>query len=120
MVLYLLWWLRYFRSERTLHDFYGSFCGVPVAGAVLPVAAFLLLGIYGKVLWLAGSALVLGVGHIGIHLRHRAPARGASPYGAASVKRYAPPSGRRTAALRMHRNGKPPAGSIARRRFTFL
>jgi len=71
MLLYEIWWVRYFRSKRTPADFYSNFCGIPVAGAVLPVTAFLLLGIYGKVLWLLLSAVILGVGHIGIHLRHR-------------------------------------------------
>lgn len=70
MVLYELWWLRYFRSPRTLDDFYRSFLGIPVAGAVLPVAAFFLLGIYGRVVWLPLAAVVLGIGHIGIHLQH--------------------------------------------------
>lgn len=71
MLLYECWWLRYFRSGRKLADFYSSFCGVPVAGATLPVLAFLLLGIYGKVIWLPLSALLLGIGHIGIQLQHR-------------------------------------------------
>ncbi len=71
MVLYELWWVRYFRSEKTLSDFYGSFFGIPVAGATLPVLAFLFLGIYGKLIWLILSAVFLGIGHIGIHLAHR-------------------------------------------------
>lgn len=71
MALYELWWVRYFRSERTLADFYRSLFGIPVAGAALPVAAFLLLGFYGRVVWLPPAAAVLGVGHIGIHLQHR-------------------------------------------------
>ena len=71
MLFYELWWVRYFRSERTLSDFYGSFLFVPVAGATLPVLAFLLLGIYGKVIWPVISAVLLGIGHIGIHLEHR-------------------------------------------------
>ena len=71
MLLYEIWWIRYFKSKRTLQDFYSSFCGVPVAGAALPVLAFLLLGIYGRVLWMILSAFILGVGHIGIHLQHR-------------------------------------------------
>jgi len=70
MVLYECWWIRYFKSEKTMKDFYSSFCGVPVAGATLPVAAFFLLGIYGKVIWLMGSVIILGIGHIGIHLQH--------------------------------------------------
>lgn len=70
MIMYEFWWLRYFKSNRTLKDFYSSFCGVPVAGATLPVVAFLFLGIYGKVIWLIASVIILGIGHIGIHLQH--------------------------------------------------
>lgn len=67
MILYELYWVRYFRSKRTLSDFYASFCGVPLAGAVLPVAAFFLLAIYKRNVPLGGAVLLLGVGHIGIH-----------------------------------------------------
>lgn len=71
MVMYEIWWVRYFKSERKLADFYSSFLGVPVAGATLPVVAFFLLGIYGKVIWMIIASIVLGIGHIGIHLQHR-------------------------------------------------
>jgi len=71
MLMYECWWLRYFKSQKRLKDFYSSFCGIPVAGATLPVMAFFLLGIYGKVVWLLISTAVLGIGHIGIHLQHR-------------------------------------------------
>lgn len=70
MVLYEYWWIRYFKSERRLKDFYSSLWGIPAAGATLPVAAFFFLGIYGKVIWLMVSAVILGIGHIGIHLQH--------------------------------------------------
>lgn len=70
MILYECWWIRYFKSKKTLKDFYSSFCGFPVAGATLPVTAFFLLGLYGKVIWLMGSVVILGIGHIGIHLQH--------------------------------------------------
>lgn len=70
MLLYELWWVRYFNSERKLTDFYSSFLGIPVAGATLPVIAFLFLGIYGKVICLIISVFILGIGHIGIHLQH--------------------------------------------------
>jgi hypothetical protein len=70
MLLYEMNWIRYFKGEHTLNSFYGSFCGFPVAGASLPILAFLLLSIYGKVIWLSISVLVLGLGHIGIHLQH--------------------------------------------------
>lgn len=71
MILYEGFWLRYFRGDHTLKDFYGNFWGVPVAGAVLPVLAFFCLGLYGRSLWLLLATLILGVGHIGIHLQHR-------------------------------------------------
>jgi len=70
MMIYEMYWLRYFRGEHTLWDFYRSFWGVPVPGASLPVAAFLLLGIYGKVIWMIISIVILGIGHIGIHIQH--------------------------------------------------
>lgn len=75
MVLYELWWLRYFRSRRTMADFTSSLLGVPVAGASLPVLAFFLLGIYGRVVWMLLGTAVLGTGHIGIHLFHRGEIR---------------------------------------------
>ena len=71
MILYEIWWVRYFKSERKLSDFYSSFLGIPVAGATLPVIAFFLLGIYGKVIWMMIASIILGIGHIGIHLQHR-------------------------------------------------
>ncbi|MDL2310980.1 hypothetical protein LJC13_03260 [Peptostreptococcaceae bacterium OttesenSCG-928-C18] len=71
MVLYEYWWIRYFKSERSMLDFYSSFLGVPVAGATLPVIAFFILGIYGKSIPMLVAVSILGVGHIGIHLEHR-------------------------------------------------
>lgn len=70
MVMYELWWIRYFLNEQKLSDFYSSFLGIPLAGATLPVISFFLLGIYGKVIWLIIAGIILGVGHIGIHLQH--------------------------------------------------
>lgn len=70
MVMYEIWWICYFKSNRALSDFYSSFLGIPLAGATLPVLAFLLLGIYGKVIWMIVSVVILGIGHIGIHLQH--------------------------------------------------
>lgn len=71
MVMYEIWWIRYFKSERRLTDFYSSLLGIPVAGATLPVLAFFLLGVYGKVVWMLMASIILGIGHIGIHLQHR-------------------------------------------------
>jgi len=71
MVLYELYWIRYFRSKKTMADMYSSFLGFPVAGASLPVYAFLFLGIYGSNILLIAASIFLGIGHIGIHLAHR-------------------------------------------------
>jgi len=70
MLMYEICWIRYFTNEHTLGIFYGSFCGIPVPLASLPVVAFLLLGIYGKIIWLIVSVIILGIGHIGIHIQH--------------------------------------------------
>ena len=70
MILYELYWIRYFRSEKTMRDFYSSFLGVPVAGATLPVLAVLLMAVYGRNPLLFAAGIVLGIGHIGIHLQH--------------------------------------------------
>lgn len=71
MILYEIYWLRYFKSSKTMKDMYSNLLGIPVAGATLPVLSFLLLGIYGKNLFLIVSTVILGIGHIGIHLNHR-------------------------------------------------
>ncbi len=71
MVLYEIYWIRYFRSEKTMKDFYSSILGIPVAGATLPVLAFLFLAIYGRNVILGVAVLILGIGHIGIHLMHK-------------------------------------------------
>lgn len=70
MILYEIYWVRYFKSEKTMADFYRSLLGIPVAGATLPVAAFLLLGVYGRNIFMIISVIILGIGHIGIHLNH--------------------------------------------------
>ena len=70
MAMYECWWICYFHSEQKLSDFYSGFLGVPLAGATLPVISFFLLGIYGKVVWLLGATIILGIGHIGIHMQH--------------------------------------------------
>lgn len=70
MILYELSWARYFKGEHTEFNFYRSFLRIPVPGASLPVVAFLFLGVYGKVIWLIVSSVIIGIGHIGIHLQH--------------------------------------------------
>ena len=71
MALYEIYWIRYFKSEKNMKDFYSSILGIPVAGAILPVLAFLLLAIYGRNIFLGVAVLILGIGHIGIHLMHK-------------------------------------------------
>lgn len=71
MLMYEIYWIRYFKSEKSMKDFYSSLLGIPVAGATLPVLAFGLLAIYGKNLFLIGAVVILGIGHIGIHMNHR-------------------------------------------------
>ena len=70
MLMYEAYWLRYFRGDKTLSDFYRPFFKVPAPGATLPVAAFFVLGIYGRLIWLILSSIILGIGHIGIQFHH--------------------------------------------------
>ena len=50
---------------------YSGILGIPVAGATLPVLAFFLLGVYGKNIPMMIATVILGIGHIGIHLQHK-------------------------------------------------
>ena len=59
MILYEIYWIRYFKSNKTMKDMYSSLLKIPVAGATLPVVAFLLLGIYGKNIFLIISTALL-------------------------------------------------------------
>ena len=76
MILYEVFWVRYFKSEKTMKDFYSSILGIPVAGATLPVITVLVLAIYGRNPLLFAAGIILGIGHIGIHLQHRKEALG--------------------------------------------
>ncbi len=71
MAMYEMYWARYFKSEKRMEDMYSSFAGFPVAGASLPVFAALSLGIYASNIFIIISVIILGIGHIGIHLAHR-------------------------------------------------
>lgn len=71
MLFYEAYWLKYFKSKHHMIDFYSSFLGIPVAGATLPICAFFLLSIYGRNPFLLTAVIILGIGHIGIHLQHR-------------------------------------------------
>lgn len=71
MLLYEGFWIRYFRSDKTMEDFYCSLLGIPVPGATLPVIAVMLLALYGRNPFLFAAGGILGIGHIGIHLNHK-------------------------------------------------
>lgn len=70
MLLYEIYWIRYFRSEHTMSDFYSGIAGIPLAGATIPVVGLLLLGISARNIALILVSIVLGIGHIGIHYMH--------------------------------------------------
>lgn len=70
MLIYEMAWVRYFKFGHTLKNMYGKFIGIPVPLALLPVLAFLLLGVYGKSVLMIASVVILGIGHIGIHIQH--------------------------------------------------
>lgn len=71
MILYEIFWIRYFHSEKKMQDFYSSILGIPVAGASLPVIGVLLMSVFRKSIVLFIAGIILGIGHIGIHLEHR-------------------------------------------------
>lgn len=71
MILYELYWRKYFLSAHKLSDMYSDYCGFPLAGASLPVFAVFLIGIYACNVFIIVSAIILGIGHIGIHLMHK-------------------------------------------------
>ncbi|MGI6665108.1 MAG: hypothetical protein ACOX3W_06835 [Christensenellaceae bacterium] len=70
MLFYEICWIRYFCSAKTNHDFYKSFFSIPAPLATLPVAAFFCLALYGKNVLLLFFTILLGIGHIGIHVEH--------------------------------------------------
>ncbi len=79
MVLYDIAWVRYFKSSKTMKDFYRGFCGMPLALATYPVIAFYLLGVYGGNIFMVFGAVILGIGHIGIHAQHAREVYGRKP-----------------------------------------
>ena len=70
MVLYEVSWARYFKGGCRLCDMYAPLGPIPVPLASLPVAALFLLGIWYQSWPVVVVAVVLGIGHIGIHLGH--------------------------------------------------
>lgn len=70
MLFYEGYWVKYFKSPKTIADFYTSFLGMPLAGATYPIIAFLCLSISLQNIFLVISTILLGIGHIGIHYQH--------------------------------------------------
>lgn len=70
MLLYEVAWARYFKGGEKLDGMYQSLGPIPVPIASLPVAALVLLGIWCQSPIAVIAALILGIGHIGIHLGH--------------------------------------------------
>ena len=70
MVLYEIAWARYFADSGKLVDMYAPLGPISIPLASLPVVAFLLLGMWYASPIAVAAAIVLGVGHIGIHLKH--------------------------------------------------
>ena len=85
MILYEIYWIRYFKSEKTMKDFYRSILGIPVAGATLPVLASGMIAVYGKNPFLGVATIILGIGHIHIHLGHKKEAQIADALNLAGV-----------------------------------
>lgn len=71
MLLYEMAWIRYFKSNHEMNDFYADFFKIPLPLATLPVLAFFFLGIYANNIFLIVSSIILGIGHIGIHFNHK-------------------------------------------------
>ena len=70
MVLYEITWMRYFNGGGELADMYRPLGPIPIPLASLPVAAIFLLGVWYQSPLTLIAAIVLGIGHIGIHLGH--------------------------------------------------
>lgn len=70
MLLYETAWLRYFKGGGELELMYAPLGPIPVPLASLPVAAFILLGVWYQSPVAVAGAIILGIGHIGIHLEH--------------------------------------------------
>ncbi|WP_415979422.1 hypothetical protein [Adlercreutzia equolifaciens] len=70
MLFYEIAWARYFRDERELGDMYAPLGFIPLPLATLPVAAFIFYGIWQQSPITVIAAIILGIGHIGIHSQH--------------------------------------------------
>ena len=70
MILYEIAWVRYFKGGGELADMYKPLGPIPIPLASLPVVAAILLGIWYQSPITVIAGIILGIGHIGIHLGH--------------------------------------------------
>lgn len=70
MLLYEVAWARYFKGGERLDGMYQPLGPIPIPIASLPVAALVLLGVWYQSPITVIAAIILGIGHIGIHLEH--------------------------------------------------
>ena len=70
MLLYEVAWARYFKGGERLDGMYLPLGPIPVPIATLPVAALALMGVWYQSPIAVIAAMILGIGHIGIHLGH--------------------------------------------------
>ena len=70
MLLYEVAWVRYFKGGEKLDGLYQPLGPIPVPIASLPVAALVLLGVWYQSPITVIAAIILGIGHVGIHLGH--------------------------------------------------
>lgn len=61
---YYALWIRYLARGRSLRLLFAPVLRVPVPMALLPVAAFALVAVWGQSVWLALAVAALAVGHI--------------------------------------------------------
>ena len=70
MILYEIAWARYFKGGEALADMYTPLGPIPIPLASLPVVAAILLGIWYQSPITVIAGVILGIGHICIHLGH--------------------------------------------------
>lgn len=64
VLLYGGLWARYLRTGCRVRVLYAPFAGIPVPMAIAPVVVFLATAAWLANPWIAGSAVLLGIGHI--------------------------------------------------------
>lgn len=70
MLMYEGYWIQYLKSEKKLSDFYCSHLNILLAGAILPVIVFFILGLSQRHWIFVFLTIILGIGHIGIYREH--------------------------------------------------